>query len=449
MSENQIRKEESTPAYFHNEITSGNEYPIYVSDDTTACLCVYENNNVLKVIDIKELIKDKKELNQWFYPDRYTAYSGTVKPIIFALKNIAGYKDVIHQFSESGLITFVQDLNFGIKPIISDDYEEIENQIQEQYKEHFSTASVIDDFLDIIGSRANTPPISTGFKQLDDVLGGGLHEGVISIGADTSLGKTTFCMQIADYIAKSGQDVLLFSLEMSKTELISKSISRITYEHCKSKNRPLKLAKTQLGITDGTRYKSYTTEELLLIRESINEYKQGIAQGLYIHESVADMTVKQIQGKIDTHYQMTRKYPVVIVDYLQLLQHEDKYINSQDKLRTDVNITALKRLSRDYKIPIIAISSFNRTNYNRDDISLAAFKESGAIEYSSDIAIGFKLISERDIPYTDLTERHIKLSVLKNRQGRRGIDIEYTYIPAFNAYTEIEDKEQTKRVIIR
>ena len=252
-------------------------------------------------------------------------------------------------------------------------------------------------------------------------------------------------MQLADRIAESGHDVMIFSLEMSMNELIAKSISRITYEKIKAENKPLSLAKTQIGITDGSRYYHYSDDEKKIISEAINDYQNKVAQSLYIYESVAEMTVKQIGTIIDNHYERTKKHPVVIIDYLQLIQHEDKYINSNDKLRTDINISSLKRLSRKHKIPIIAISSFNRTNYGKES-NLSSFKESGGIEYSSDIIIGLDQTSVEQISGANLTKRNIRLSVMKNRQGEKDKSIEYSYIPAFNYYEEIgriKDKPKT------
>ena len=68
-------------------------------------------------------------------------------------------------------------------------------------------------------SQAAKPRLSTGFPSLDEALDGGLYEGLYILGAVSSLGKTAFCMQIADALARQGQDVLIFSLEMSEYEL--------------------------------------------------------------------------------------------------------------------------------------------------------------------------------------------------------------------------------------
>jgi replicative DNA helicase len=68
------------------------------------------------------------------------------------------------------------------------------------------------------------------------LLDDGLYEGLYIVGAMSSLGKTTFVTQIGDQIANNGTDVLIFSLEMSRYELMAKSISRLTLtEECGSR----------------------------------------------------------------------------------------------------------------------------------------------------------------------------------------------------------------------
>lgn len=441
VSENQDKlqqvEERSIAANLNNRIRHSEGVPVYITDahDVTLDLMLRHGVDLEQVFNINQLSQNMDDLKFWFSPDKSVKASDS--PVIFLLLNRNTVSNNVMKIINASYVkTYYQDANYKYKGITERDPEAIRNQIREQYQQNFSAAASLDSFRERIQASVNQPPISTGFTKLDSILNGGLHEGIISVGAITSLGKTTFCMQIADHIAESGHDVMIFSLEMSKNELISKSISRITYETVKRKNLSVSLAKTQLGITDGCRYQRYNSEEKKLIDESIEEYKNNVAQHLYIYESVADMTVKQIGNIIEDHYNRNNEYPIVIIDYLQLLQHEDKYINSNDKLRTDVNITSLKRISRKYRIPIIAISSFNRSSYNSDNISLAAFKESGGIEYSSDIIITLQQASERPIIRSELTEKVIKLSVLKNRQGKKDEDIELIYQPAFNHYEE-------------
>ena len=78
-------------------------------------------------------------------------------------------------------------------------------------------------FVDGIAESVNTPCLPTGFDALDRALDGGLYEGLYIVGAISSLGKTTLVTQIGDQIASGGQDVLVFSLEMARAELMKDS----------------------------------------------------------------------------------------------------------------------------------------------------------------------------------------------------------------------------------
>ena len=84
----------------------------------------------------------------------------------------------------------------------------------------------LNDYMEELLKSREGKAISTGFDALDGLLDGGLYPGLYFIGAISSLGKTTLALQIADNIAKAGHGVLIFSLEMSTSELMAKTISR-------------------------------------------------------------------------------------------------------------------------------------------------------------------------------------------------------------------------------
>ena len=90
--------------------------------------------------------------------------------------------------------------------------------------------SIKEDYIAYISNSNNIRKIPTGISKLDNIYGGGLPTGFTIIGAETGLGKTTFTLQLADTIAKEENvKVLFFSLELSKYELLSKTLSRISY----------------------------------------------------------------------------------------------------------------------------------------------------------------------------------------------------------------------------
>ena len=308
-----------------------------------------------------------------------------------------------------------------------------------------SSAANLQSFIDGIAASVDTPCISTGFPSLDLMLDGGLYEGLYIMGAISSLGKTSLALQICDQIAAAGTDVLIFSLEMARAELMAKSISRHTfiishekYPNAKEAEKANRIAKTGRGITDGKRYINYSREERELINSAVTAYSR-YACSIFISEGVGDIGVDQIRETIENHIRFTGRRPLILVDYLQILApYNERYT---DKQNTDKAVLELKRISRDYKTTVFAISSLNRMSY-KDAISMEAFKESGAIEYSADCLIGLQLkgAGKKDFDATEEKKkdpRTIELKILKNRNAAVGDGATFEYYPRFNFFAEL------------
>ena len=292
-------------------------------------------------------------------------------------------------------------------------------------------------FIDGIAQSVDTPCLPTGFKTLDDALDGGLYEGLYIVGAISSLGKTTLVTQIGDQVAAGGHDVLIFSLEMARTELMAKSLSRHTLELALAAKMGTIYAKTARGITDGMRYARYGDREREIIRQAVVQYA-NYAGRIFIEEGVGDIDVTRIRERIARHIDLTGNTPVVIVDYLQIVAPYNE--RATDKQNMDKTVLELKRISRDFKLPMVAVSSLNRMSYGQK-ISMEAFKESGAIEYSSDVLIGLQLRGAGEAGF-DPTEakkknpREIEAVILKHRNGQVGGKIAFEYYPMFNFFKE-------------
>lgn len=285
--------------------------------------------------------------------------------------------------------------------------------------------------------------ISTGFKNLDAVLDGGLFSGLYVLGAISSLGKTSLMLQIADQISASGQDVLYISLEMSSLELVAKSLSRLTYQNCKGNTSN---AKTVRGILAADRYKSYSKAETDLINKADEEYGLQSAN-IYFHEGIGDIGVVQITDILEKHIKYFKHKPCLMLDYLQILSPYD--MRASDKQNVDKAILELKRISRDYDIPILVISAFNRNSYN-SEVDMSAFRESSGIEYGSDVLMALQPkgitpgYTKRDIQENARivkeckrsTTRQIELVILKNRNGRTGLKVDFEYKALFNYFKE-------------
>ena len=318
-----------------------------------------------------------------------------------------------------------------------------------------SVSGSLEAFKKAVKDSATTKAIPTGFNILDETLDGGFYEGFYVIGAITGIGKTTFCQQIADQAALRGVDVIEFSLEMSKYTLISKSLSRLTWIEDKSKdNKGFHYARTSRQILTGA---IISDREKRLYENALQRYNKDYSNNLYIYDG--NIGIELIREKVSEHVSLTGKRPLVIVDYLQILTPHEQ--NGSDKQFIDQSVLELKRISMEHGIPVIAVSSFNRNNY-LTPVNITSFKESGAIEYSSDVLLGLQFKGmdslSQDGPKSNSNSntkkvedwqradcRELELKILKNRNGASGDSIFYSYYPKFNYFSETSKSVATGR----
>ena len=317
---------------------------------------------------------------------------------------------------------------------------------------------------------------ATGFPNLDAMLDGGLHGSqLVCIGAISSLGKTSFVLQAATQMAEQGRDVLIFSLEMSRDELNAKTVSR--YSHILKEEDFYSKARI---FNDECRF---TTNEILkgdiraddadsleFFTRSIERAK-AIAPHTFIYVGNNDVSVDKVQEVVHRHCAATGRKPAVILDYLQILNPSEEAVKKHYDVRRSTNddITKLKVLAREYDIPVVVISAFNRSSYT-DPVSMSSFRESSGIEYSADVLMGLqykgmdygnsahytqegkhyangreseadhytrviKLFEEMQSAAAKGGSQPIELKLLKNRNGSRGT-IQFEFIPKYNYFSE-------------
>lgn len=269
--------------------------------------------------------------------------------------------------------------------------------------------------------------VPTGFAKLDKLLGGGLHDGLYVIAAGTSVGKTTFAWQLADQLAEHGSHVMYWSLEMSRRELVLKSLSRIT-----------QISTQDLSNKDGC------FDALI---DATSEWERKIGDRLQIVEGNLNTDIRTIETETKRYAEAVKK-PVVIVDYLQIIKPRRERPAARQEL--DETVSALKIMSRDLGIPVIVISSINRMNYLAP-MDYSSLKETGGIEFTSDCIIGLQLecVHDSEFAKKNVTEqrekyntakaanpRQIRLSGLKNRGGVGTFDVCMEYNPETNTFKE-------------
>ena len=270
---------------------------------------------------------------------------------------------------------------------------------------------------------------ATGFEQLDEVLDGGVKDGFLyALGAVSSMGKTTFTLQVADYIAARGRSVLFVTIEQSAKEIVSKSIARLVNE--RNQNGYNLISPTEA--LSPARREFWNEGKTLALLEACEHYTREIAPKMKILEGTEQPSIEDIEAVAKMIEAHDGRAPVVFIDYLQLLKSPDDRLS--DKQATDRNVMALRQLARDMKAPVWVISSLNRASYS-EGVTMDAFKESGAIEYSCDVLLGLQPQGLRDRldkkgettqkreaekvirENKSMIERPCELLILKNRNG--------------------------------
>lgn len=303
--------------------------------------------------------------------------------------------------------------------------------------------------------------LRTGYKLLDRIQP--FYPGFYCLGAISSLGKTTFTLQLADQLAASGQWVLYFSLEQSAFELHSKSLARGFFRTNRAdamqNNRPSTYpTPTSMDIRRGLTA-SYPAE----MAAQIDAYTRAVDNRLCVIHGAFSVTVEDIVTMTRGIIEQFGVKPIVIVDYLQIIA--PSLINGRipdTKTSIDHIVHTLKAMQSKMGLVVLAISSLNRMNY-LTPVDFESFKESGGIEYTADVIWGLQLSlldsgrfyhhydntgkqrgetsqkekREQVLQAKAATPRCIDLVCLKNRYGCSSYNVNFEYYPASDYFGAI------------
>lgn len=317
------------------------------------------------------------------------------------------------------------------------------NEIQQQARFKLTDFAKIDKWEKNI--RTGSKAISTGWDSLDKALDGGLYEGLYVIPGTPGTGKTALALQMAFQIAQQQKDVLYISMEMGEEELYERHISRISYQ--------------LFWHDEKNRHKAKTVHSMIQEEKTVAQAREifkKVAPYLRTECSVGTIDADDIRRIVEIYEYELNSLPVVFIDYLQILKAHDAHMT--DKQAVDYNVLRLKQLSRDFKIPVVILSSMNRMSYS-DVISMASLKESGAIEYTADVCLGLQHANMEQIKagtstgkaektirqMKGKTERDMEIIILKNRNGKIGEELSFTYYAMFHHFTKPKESNIIER----
>jgi replicative DNA helicase len=256
--------------------------------------------------------------------------------------------------------------------------------------------------------------ITTGFKDIDRKTSGLQRSDLILIAARPSMGKTAFSLNIAQNAAiKEDISVAIFSLEMSKEQLVQRMLSAESH---------IEIQKIRTG--------NLNEDEWPRLAKAMGP----LAQSKIFIDDTPGISVMEIKGKC-RRLKVDHGLDLILIDYLQLMSGEGKSENRQQEIS---NISrALKGLAREMDCPVVALSQLSRAPEVRGDHRpiLSDLRESGAIEQDADVV----MFLYRDEYYNPDTEKKNigEVIIAKQRNGATGI-IELAWLGQFTKFANLE-----------
>lgn len=240
--------------------------------------------------------------------------------------------------------------------------------------------------------------IPTGFIDLDYQTSGMQPSDLVLIAARPSMGKTAFVLNLAEYMAfKKDYTVAIFSLEMSKEQLVNRMLSM---------ESRVSSQKLRTGKLEDDEW------------EKLIESAQIIGNSNLIIDDTPSISISELRSKC-RKYKMEHNLSVVIIDYLQLMSAGDKAPDSRQQQISDIS-RSLKALARELSVPVLALSQLSRAVEQRPDHRpmLSDLRESGAIEQDADVV----MFLYRDDYYNKDTDRPniAEVIIAKQRNGPVG-----------------------------
>lgn len=278
--------------------------------------------------------------------------------------------------------------------------------------------------------------ISTGISALDSLLDGGFYPGLYVFCGQSQMGKTTLLNLITSNIAReSRNNILMFCLEMQRSEMISKALSAETY-----RIGGQALALKYRSIQDGKRFRSITSEQRANFDAAVEEYRQ-YSHRIIRKSSLGIVTMTEIENQMKECIAATKKAPIVIIDYLQVIQSDDHRLT--EKQTIDRNMLRLKKLSQDNNAIVIMVSSLNRNSYG-EDLKMSSMNGSSAIEYFADFAFGLQIpkgTSEVEAEaLLESPKRPAEIKILKDRFSGGKVRTTLTFLASFNTFVDGQEK---------
>ena len=287
-------------------------------------------------------------------------------------------------------------------------------------QEMATVGAVLNDVMEQLAkltAGSEPPGLSTGLSAVDRKINGLNKSDLLLLAARPGMGKTSMALNVALSAAKSsGKTVAIFSLEMSKEQLVTRLLA----------NEGL-IENTRLA-TGNLRESDW--EKIAQAASVLNQTNIRIDDNPLL--TVADMNAK---------CRRLENLGLVVIDYLQLMTSAGgKGYSGENRQQAVADISRmLKIMAKELQVPVLCLSQLSRANEKREDKRpmLSDLRESGAIEQDADIV----MFLYRDDYYNEDSEKRniAECIVAKNRHGETG-KVELRWMPDYTAFSTLENR---------
>lgn len=284
-------------------------------------------------------------------------------------------------------------------------------------------------------AAAGTP---TGFSNIDGDTHG-LQPGLYILAAAPSIGKTSFAIQLAEQAAAAGKDVVFFSIEHSRAELVAKGLARRIHQS----GGPAGI--TAREIIQGRADQAAVDAAARLYADQAGS-RLSIAAGDISGAGVKNYTERYIIQRGES--------PVLIIDYLQIMQPD---AGGGTRERIDNTLQQLKEFSMKRGLTVIVISAINRQSYYTP-VALDSMKETGGCEYFANVVWGLQPVELDSTDFIDSdrwgdsaarraaalealkqqSPRKMELAVVKDKMGAVGTRYKFRYYPEYDLFEPLD-----------
>ncbi|MBX6334809.1 replicative DNA helicase, partial [Candidatus Saccharibacteria bacterium] len=372
-------------------------------------LTLYERRSPIDVLTLADQLKTAGMLDMVGGPSYLTELTNFVP----TAAHVEQYADIVAQKAvRRRLIAASQDLtNLGydetkqIKELI----EEAESRLFEVSQQHVKQTLVsletiltesFDRLDDLHRDKGKVRGIPSGYRDLDDMLAGFQKSDLIIIAARPAMGKTALVLNLAHNIAiQAKEPVLMFSLEMSKEQLVDRLLSM------------------ESGVDAWALRTGNLTDADF---EKIGQAMGTLSEAKIYIDDTPGLTVSDLRTKARRAAHQ-HGVGIIIVDYLQLMSGGSRFSGSDNRVQEISEISrGLKLIARELGVPVIALSQLSRSVENRHPQipQLADLRESGSIEQDADI-VAFIYREDYYNPETE-NKNIMSLLIRKHRNGPTG-----------------------------